>query len=481
MQRSFLSSLFLIILLNLLVKPFFILGIDAEVQNRVGEAVYGNYFALLNFSFLLNILLDLGTTNYNTRNIAQHPQLITKHFSKILWLRLSLFILYASFTLITGLFIGYSGDEFYLLFILMINQFLVAVIQFCRSNFGGLHLFRSDAIVSVMDRLLLIVFCSVLLWTNLFGNEFEIIWFIYAQTLAYALTALLALIMLRAKSGKIKLNFKRDFSIVLLKNSFPYALLILLMMMYSRMDSVMIERLLPDGDVQAGVYAQGFRYLDAVNMIALLFAGMLLPVFARLLKVNGNVTIHLELAVRLLVGMSLIISICAFLFKTELLELRYENVSELSAKSFGYLILSFIPISFTYIYGTLLTANGNLRQLNSMAFFGLALNLILNFILIPRYEAEGAAIATLITQWLTALIQVVLVYRILKLKVNIKLVGTLVALALVVTGSYYATQALDFSFSMSLASVFITGILAAFFVRLLRISDLKEMLSPEKV
>jgi hypothetical protein len=125
MQRSFLSSLFLIILLNLLVKPFFILGIDAEVQNRVGEAVYGNYFALLNFSFLLNILLDLGTTNYNTRNIAQHPQLITKHFSKILWLRLSLFMLYAAFTLITGLFVGYSGDEFYLLIILMINQFLV--------------------------------------------------------------------------------------------------------------------------------------------------------------------------------------------------------------------------------------------------------------------------------------------------------------------------------------------------------------------
>ncbi len=481
MQRSFLSSLFLIILLNLLVKPFFILGIDAEVQNRVGEAVYGNYFALLNFSFLLNILLDLGTTNYNTRNIAQHPQLITKHFSKILWLRLSLFMLYAAFTLITGLFVGYSGDEFYLLFILMINQFLVAVIQFCRSNFGGLHLFRSDAIVSVMDRLLLIIFCSVLLWTNVFGTEFEIIWFVYAQTLAYCLTAVLALIMLRSKSGKIKLNFKKDFSIVLLKNSFPYALLILLMMMYNRMDSVMLERLLPDGDVQAGIYAQGFRYLDAVNMFALLFAGMLLPVFARLLKVHGNVTTHLELAVRLLVGMSLIVSLCAFFFQRELLELRYENVSELSAKSFGYLILSFIPVSFTYIYGTLLTANGNLRQLNRMAFFGLTLNLILNFILIPLYKAEGAAIATLITQWLTALIQVIMVYKILKLNVNLKLAATLVLLGLFVTAIYFTTQAFDFSFSAAIMTVFTTGIMAAFLVRLLRFADLKEMLSNKKI
>lgn len=91
MQKKFLSNLFLLVVLNLLIKPFFILGIDAEVQNRVGEIEYGNYFALLNFSFLLNILLDLGITNYNTRNIAQHPQLIEKHFSKIFWLRMVLF------------------------------------------------------------------------------------------------------------------------------------------------------------------------------------------------------------------------------------------------------------------------------------------------------------------------------------------------------------------------------------------------------
>jgi O-antigen/teichoic acid export membrane protein len=200
-----------------------------------------------------------------------------------------------------------------------------------------------------MDRLLLIIFCSVLLWTNLFGTEFEIIWFVYAQTIAYTLTAVVALIMLRSKSGKIKLSFKKDFSIVLLKNSFPYALLILLMMMYSRMDSVMLERLLPDGDIQAGIYAQGFRYLDAVNMFALLFAGMLLPVFARLLKVHGNVATHLELAVRLLVGMSLIVSLSAFFFQTELLELRYDNVSELSCKKF-WLFNSEFYSCFTYLY-----------------------------------------------------------------------------------------------------------------------------------
>ena len=97
MQKTFLSNLILIVVLNLLIKPFYILGIDAEVQNRVGAEIYGNYFALLNFSFLLNILLDFGITNFNSRNIAQNPQLVSKHFGKLLSIRFTLFFIYVFF------------------------------------------------------------------------------------------------------------------------------------------------------------------------------------------------------------------------------------------------------------------------------------------------------------------------------------------------------------------------------------------------
>jgi O-antigen/teichoic acid export membrane protein len=71
----------------------------------------------------------------------------------------------------------------------------------------------------------------------------------------------------------------------------------------------------------------------------------------------------------------------------------------------------FVPISTTYIYGTLLTANGNLRQLNVMASCGMLMNIILNFLLIPRYEATGAAISSIITQTFTCLAQVIMVRR----------------------------------------------------------------------
>ena len=89
-QRDFVFNIAILIFLNLLVKPFWILGVDVAVQNRVGAASYGLYFAIFNFTYLFNVVLDMGITNFNNRNIARHSQLLSKHLSGILILKLLL-------------------------------------------------------------------------------------------------------------------------------------------------------------------------------------------------------------------------------------------------------------------------------------------------------------------------------------------------------------------------------------------------------
>ena len=92
----------------------------------------------------------------------------------------------------------------------------------------------------------------------------------------------------------------------------------------------------------------------------------------------------------------------------------------------------FIPISTTYVFGTLLTANGNLKQLNIVAAFGMLLNISLNFILIPVYKSVGSASASLFTQFLTALLQVLIARYVFKFRFNytylLKLVFFVVAI-----------------------------------------------------
>ena len=164
MQKKFLSNLFFLILVNLLVKPFWILGIDRTVQNQVGAEVYGSYFALFNLSLILNIFLDLGITNYNNRHISQHSHLLGKYFTRIVALRLVLALGYSILCLIAGLAFGYDATQMSLLALLSFNQFLLSFILFLRSNVAGLQLFRIDSMLSILDRLLLIVGCSFLLW-----------------------------------------------------------------------------------------------------------------------------------------------------------------------------------------------------------------------------------------------------------------------------------------------------------------------------
>jgi O-antigen/teichoic acid export membrane protein len=53
----------------------------------------------------------------------------------------------------------------------------------------------------------------------------------------------------------------------------------------------------------------------------------------------------------------------------------------------------------------LLTAKGDLRFLNQLSAIGIVLNVALNALLIPKYGATGSAVATLITQSMTAVVQ----------------------------------------------------------------------------
>ena len=420
MKRKFVTNLILLLTLNLLIKPFWILGIDRTVQNMVGDQSYGMYFALFNFSLLLNILLDVGITSFNNKNIAQHNYLLKKHLSNIVGLKFMLAIVYAVFSLVVAAVIGWGKVQMHLLVFLIFNQFLISFTLYLRSNISGLHLFRTDSFLSVLDRSLMITICSVLLFSESLKSHFTIEWFVYAQTAAYLMTSIITFVIVLHKSGKISIRFNPKFVIVFLRKSYPYALLILLMSFYNRIDGVMLERLLPEpiGQQQAGIYAQAFRLLDAVSMFGVLVAGLLLPIFARMIKQGEDIAQMVKLAFTFLFVTAVVVAVSSIFYNFEIMEVLYHSNTEHSSELLGILMTGFIGIATTYVFGTLLTANGSMKQLNIMAFFGMVINVTLNLVLIPRYQAFGSAYASLFTQIVTASAQVILAVMVFKLKPN---------------------------------------------------------------
>lgn len=477
MKRKFVTNLILLVFLNLLVKPFWIFGIDRTVQNLVGDQSYGFYFALFNFSMILNIFLDLGITNYNNRNIARHNFLLPKHLSNIVGLKLVLAIVYAVFCLTVAAIIGYDKIHFHLLFFLIFNQFLISFTLYLRSNISALHLFRTDSIVSVLDRTIMIAICSVLLFHRSFRPYFTIQWFVYAQTVAYIFTALITLAIVLKKSGKISVRFNTRFFLVFLRKSYPYALLILLMSLYNRIDSVMLERLLPGeiGHEQAGIYAQAFRLLDAVSMFGVLVAGLLLPIFSKMIKQREPVGQMVKLSFTLLIVPAIIIAVSSVYYDGEIMSLLYKSNTAYSSDILGILMIGFIGIATTYIFGTLLTANGSLKQLNIMAFSGMVLNVVLNLILIPRLQAYGSAYASLSTQIFTGTTQLIIALVIFNLKPGFKFIlqifvftGFAIALAIL-------TKNMD-NWIYGYLTMIAGSVLFAFIIRLFSIRDMLKII-----
>ena len=311
MKKTFISNLILVVGLNLSVKPIWIFGIDRLIQNAVGSEEYGTYSAILSFSFLFNVILDLGITNFNNRNIAQNSHLLAKHFSRVVILKITLALIYLSICCIGGLVIRYDMRMMKLLLILCFMQFLISFILYLRSNIAGLHLFKTDSLLSATDRIIGIAICAPFLWWHFISVKIDIMNYVYIQTLIYLITAIIAFGIVLSKAGFIRFQWTRKFSMMILKQNFPFAMLAFLMSFYNRVDSTMFERLMHDNGRQAGIYAQPFRLLDAANMVAFLFAGLLLPMFSRMLKHKDSVEDLVKTSFTIIMILALVVA-CGF-------------------------------------------------------------------------------------------------------------------------------------------------------------------------
>jgi len=475
LKKQFITNLALLIILNLLIKPIWFFGIEVGVQNQVGEEIYGFYFSLFNFAFILNMLLDVGINNYNNRAISRDHSKLKGHLAAIIPLKLFLSFIYAGVVLVSGKVLGYNQEQFQMLWILVLNQFLASFILYFRTNISGLQLYRTDSLLSVLDRSLMTLFTGLLLWGNIMQRPFQIEWFVYAQTASYTLTLLTSASIVRIKSGSFFRFISLSGSLKVLRASYPFALLIFLMALFNRVDSVMLERLLENGREQAGIYAQSFRIFEAATQFSLLFAMLLLPMFSRMIQLKQDVNELVRTALPLLLVVSISVSIVSNFYRFEIIDLLYHSYTQYSSSIFGLLMIGFVFVSISYLYGTLLTANHNLRYLNIVATLTVIINIGLNLILIPRYQALGAAISSLVSQGFYALTQMILSIRFLKISANKDIYIKLIAFLLINLLAGYLLQFLPgWIPGFLVLTLSCSG--SAFLLGLIKVSEIKDVL-----
>ena len=394
-------------ILNLMIKPVYLLVIDAKIQDTLGAEAFGNFFPLLSLGVMLNILLDVGLANHMTRLVSAKPNEVHAAFHSGWRTKRFLFPIYIVVLGGVGWFLGYRGNSFGWLLWIGLNQALLSAILYVRAGLQGTGAHRSDAWVSISDRTLLLVGMGTLLISF---EHFRIEWLLGGTTIALALTWAIARWRLLESSKPIapplRSNSVKSSSIAMnLREGWPYALLFLLMMTYHRIDAIMIERFAPSGAIQAGWYAMSYRLFEAANMIGFLFATLLLPYFSRMLAEKEDIRPLAIAASRILLVGGGAIAWSAWYYPMELLNGFYSMDIEQAAPVLPWLMLSFAIFAQGYVFSTILTARGDLRLLNRLAAGGAALNVALNsWWLLNHADATtagwGCAIISAITQGL---------------------------------------------------------------------------------
>jgi len=234
-----------------------------------------------------------------------------------------------------------------------------------------------------------------------------------------AVEAIVTSIALIAMFGIYGINLKRlkiNYSLArsLLKDSWPLLLSGVMVTVYMRIDQVMLGMIA--GEKTLGIYSAAVRLSEAVYFIPVAIVASFSPSILQAKKSSEN--LYYSKVQKLFNLMSLLSVMLAliltFLSKPIIIFLFGQNYAEagpiLSIHIWASIFV-FLGVASTQCF----IAEGRFHLILERSVIGVFFNIILNFILIPYFGAFGAAISTLISQFIVSLMYDLVRYETRKL------------------------------------------------------------------
>ncbi len=396
--RSFAANLVILLGVNALVKPLYLLGIDRGVQNAVGTEAYGLYATLFGFTFLFGVVYDLGLQNYNSVTLSKDPALLAERLPIMLSLKLVISLGYGALVLAAAYLVGYRGQALVLAGLAALFHVTLSTFQLLRTNLAAQERYAFNSVVSVVDKALLIVVLGPILLSQLAPRWLTVAWFFALQIAALAVAIGVTVTGTRRERGQRWFAWRPAQQVRLLRAALPFGLTLFLTTAFTRLDIFMVERMASRGAFEAGVYAASYRLLDGVNMVGFLFATLLLPMLSKLVIAGEPARALLRQSAGYMAALGVGVAAYASFFGQPLMEALYVEAEPGWGAVLAALMWAAVGVGLTYVYGSFLLAHQRVAQLNALFGVALVVNVGLNAWLIPRYGALGAALATVVTQ-----------------------------------------------------------------------------------
>lgn len=361
------------------------------VARYLGPELFGKWNYAIAFVGLVSAIATLGLDQIVVKYLLDSNDDEYVLLGSAFYLRLAGSSL--SIILIISFFLFYKKD-LELLLIAILTAFNLFFQAFDVIDLKNQSVLQSRKTVIVKNAVFILMAIVKLLFVYF---KFTLIYFVSLGLLEFVLGAI-GLVIFYGFSNFLKWSLNIEYCKTLLKQAWPLILSGIVIMMYMRLDQIMIGEII--GDKEVGLYSVSTRFTELWYFIPSVFATSFFPKLIE--KYNLDLKNYSLVCLKLLKLMFIIsfsISIFFTLFAGFIIQFLYGDDYALSVFSLKISIWTGVFVFWGVVAGNMLVIE-NLNKHNLIkSIQGLVLNIFLNFLLIPRYGINGAAIATLISQF----------------------------------------------------------------------------------
>lgn len=366
------------------------LVVGVLVARYLGPELFGKWNYAIAFISLVSALATLGLDQIVVKHLLDKTEEENVLLGTAFYLRL------------IGSFLSTLIVIFYFLFFkndtLLLLVAVLTVLNLWFQSFDVIDL-KNQSVLQSRKTVIVknAVFISVSLVKLIFVYlKFPLLTFVILGLLEVVLGAL-GLVLYYGISNLNKWKFNINYCKFLLSQAWPLIMSGIIIMMYMRLDQIMIGEML--GEKWVGLYSVSTRFTELWYFIPTIFATSFFPKLIENFNIDKKkyYTICLKMF-KLLFIISFFIALFFSFFSKFIINFLYGKEYLMSVFALQISIWTGIFVFWGVAAGNMLVIE-NLNKHNLIkSIQGLSINIILNLILIPKYGINGAAIATLISQ-----------------------------------------------------------------------------------
>lgn len=364
------------------------LFVGIYVARYLGPEQFGIYSFAAAFVALFGAIARLGLDSIVVRDLVNHPEERDTYLGTAFWLKLIGALMTLGLLAIAVQFT--SNDATTNLYIFIIASGLIF------QSFDVVDFYFQSRVLSKyvsISRLIQLALSSILKLYFVF-TQADLFWFVVVSLVdQVSLTLFLAIAYWRQKIGSFLARFDLGTAKAMLKNSWPLILSGIAISLYMRIDQIMINEML--GEREVGLYSAAVRLSEAWYFVPVIVTTSLFPAILNAKKLNPK--LYNERLKRLYtimiysaVGVALPVAFMAESIVVTLYGIHYQDAGLVLAIH----IWAGIFVALGVVNGSWFLAEGLQKLATLNTLIGAAVNVILNYILIPIYGIAGVAFAT---------------------------------------------------------------------------------------